>query len=281
MEIPLLKGKCSFYLAPVLIYRKTHENGSRKILRLSCCTLCSLKKENGVKDIYPLVKTVKIQWSLDRGNTHPLRAKQGRRAQWAALIKTPAHSSVLTLALHSCSSLPSRTPEATCSSPQPTLGTLSFRGGDTPEPSVPTVPWQPRAPRQAPPCPWWHCDIGSCILDATGDGCPLPARQIGSGMWGMIDTTCKFLFCQSLATLWVVKPNHPAVALPQSYMMLDVYQAFQLPTTLTNSSLMYLLHSLKSCRLRKVYLLHRGCCKKMVWLAGLRGEEAHLNWRAF
>lgn len=53
----------------------------------------------------------------------------------------------------------------------------------------------------------------------------------------MTDTTCKFLFCQSPATLLVVKPNHPAIALPQSYMMPNVYQAFQLPTALTNSFL--------------------------------------------
>lgn len=86
-------------------------------------------------------------------------------------------------------------------------------------------------------CPWLS-DIDSCIADANGDGCPPTARQIGSGMGRMIDTSCKFLFCQSFVILLVVNPNHSAIALPQSYVMPNVYQIFHpFATTFTNSIL--------------------------------------------
>jgi len=86
-------------------------------------------------------------------------------------------------------------------------------------------------------CPWLS-DIDSCIADANGDGCPPTARQIGSGVGRMIDTSCKFLFCQSFVILLVVNPNHSAIALPQSYVMPNVYQIFHpFATTFTNSIL--------------------------------------------
>lgn len=75
----------------------------------------------------------------------------------------------------------------------------------------------------------WHWALYS---DAVGDGCPHTARGIGSGMGRMIDAACKFLFCQSFTALFAVKPNHSAIALPQSYMMPSVYQTFHLIATM-------------------------------------------------
>lgn len=65
-------------------------------------------KNTKVKYIYPHLKTMKIQLSLEGGNIHPLRAKP-EAGQKSPISNTNTNSSQLQVSLvlqtHSCSSL--------------------------------------------------------------------------------------------------------------------------------------------------------------------------------